>query len=727
MAATVTLTVNVEQAKAALNQVNSAITQIKLNGSQITIGGQKVATDMDGVAKSTEKLAQATSKVGNEATKADKGLKGLFKGATKEGKEAIRGIKDFANGLFSVWSAIIIAVELAAKTFTYFWNNLTESIDKLTTRGQTAIKVAQRQQQQADKQADSAKSLIKQLEDLNKQESLNIYQQRLADSILAKLNKQYKNLGITLDETTGKYNGLYQAEMKIDAMRRRSQANALQKEIAAQRDVANAALVKTFGRGIQLDKQVNGKDFFSLAEALGGTMGYQNSNLLAQKWNTGDLQKQIEVIEQLIGGLSSSEQVIQNSPEALAALQTLKDYKDQLKELNSVENLVNEASKRLADSFKPQKDAIEQTRKAIEQLNKSYEAQQRANSLAQLDPEDRANAIRAEIEQLQKRNDELLKAQEIGQKQLSKKQADSAFDLIDFDYLGDKLEEYSKKVEKTQDQIAKKRQNASRLIEKANSIQTWEAVAGVAMEIPGAVEKQNALQQEALDELNSITQLQKQLVSDQKILNQLKGEFKKQEAQYQASQSDILKTQQAISDLEKQRAENMNELQEKSNELKEIEEQIAELRRQAEEAEQKRIDDYNDYVASLYRKEQDALNDIIGKKKQSLLLEAKLNAEKIRGRELTEDELQSLRDYVDINEMIGQLKNGSKLNLDRNGVITNDLARKGGWASSVVVDRAEDINRQILGVQKTQVDLMHKINDTMSKSNDLLKQFSVIQ
>jgi hypothetical protein len=43
--------------------------------------------------------------------------------------------------------------------------------------------------------------------------------------------------------------------------------------------------------------------------------------------------------------------------------------------------------------------------------------------------------------------------------------------------------------------------------------------------------------------------------------------------------------------------------------------------------------------------------------------------------------------------MQDQLKANQKLNLQTNGVITNDLARKGGWASSVVVDRSVDINR----------------------------------
>ena len=410
MAATVTLTVNVEQAKAALNQVNGAITQIKLNGSQITIGGQKVSQEMGDVAKQTEKVTSSTKDLSKETQKTGGALKQMFKGVTKEGKEAVRGVKDFANGLFSVWSAVIIAVEVAAKTFAYFWSNLTENIEKLTVRGQTAIKVAERHQKQVDKQTDSAKQLIKQLQDLNKVQNKTIDEQRLAQSIAIRLNKMYKDLGVTLNEVTGKYQNLYEAEIKIDNIRRRSQNNTLNAEIQAQKDVANAALVKTFGRGIQLDKQVNGKDFFGIAEALGGTMGYQNADLLAKQWNTGDLQKQIKVLESLIGGLSSSEQVVKNSPEALAALQTLQDYQRQLKELNSVESLISAANKRLADSFKNTREAIEKSKQSVEELKKTYEENEKKQKFNSLTNEQQVTSLQDEIKLLNQKNEELEKS-----------------------------------------------------------------------------------------------------------------------------------------------------------------------------------------------------------------------------------------------------------------------------------------------------------------------------
>ena len=123
----------------------------------------------------------------------------------------------------------------------------------------------------------------------------------------------------------------------------------------------------------------------------------------------------------------------------------------------------------------------------------------------------------------------------------------------------------------------------------------------------------------------------------------------------------------------------------------------------------------------------EGINEILGNKKDNLLLELQINAEKIRGRKLTEDQVKALKSYVDVMGAQDQFKENQKLNFQTNGVISNDIARKGGWASSVVVDRAQDINKQILNVQKSQVEFLAKLNETMDKSNELLKQFSVIQ
>lgn len=767
MAANVTLTVNVEQAKAALNQVNSAITQIKLNGNQITIGGHKVAQEMSQVANATEQVANSTAKAGKTSEENISKITRGFNSITGASTKALSQVKNFAKGMVSIWTGIVVAVELAATTFKYFFTNLTESIDKMTTRGQNAIKVAQKNLKAVEQRTKASNELIDKLEKLNSLQTINTDEQRLAQAVVAKLTKEYGDLGITLDQTTGKYNGLYEARMRVDQLERKAAATTLKKQIEAQRDIVNASLAKTFGRGVSLDKTVSGSDFFSFAEEMGMTLGSQNADLLAKKWNSRDLNKQIEVIDQLIQGLSQSDKVLQNAPQAREAMQTLKDYKQQLLDLNSLNTQFVDAEQRLTDSFKAQRDAIEKTRQAVEALQKSYEQQQRANSLAGLDPQDRANALRGEVELLNKKNQIIDQAIELGEQEAKTQQTN---------------------VENLKKQLDQKRKQA--------------------LELDAQNQKDRAL----IDQINNqssdptktnfhyrderIKAVNARLVPRQNQLKQVKQELEQIQIQYQEANSSALNYQQAIVKLGEQRQKNLNDIQLKQQQILEINKQIEETRRRAEEAEQQRLqkqqeaidgvtsslekqlEDYNKsdlqkqiesqlaaarnakggdltqdevdritfLVTQLHKMkqleqnrkktadQQNSLEEIFkgyeqsnmiaqlkknGLIKEAVLLEAKLNAEKRLGRKLTEDEYQSLKNYVEQQMALQQTQNQIMKSInyrtrDRGQrIITNQLAQKGGFASSVVVDRARDVSKQILAAEIRQYEIQNQIKRTL--------------
>ena len=499
---------------------------------------------------------------------------------------------------------------------------------------------------------------------------------------------------------------------------------------------------------------------------MGKTLGAQSADILARKWNTGKIENQIQVIDQLLNGLSSGSQFMQNGVAVRDAMQALIDYKKQLQDLNSIDTQIIDAEKRLTEAFKAQKDALKATRDQVEKLNKSYDDQQRANSLDQLDPEDRANALRSEVEQLKKRNEQLQKSQEIQEEQTRFSNLEANSDKRAFDRINNERRDLEKQI---QDLQQKRDQN---LAKRANKLQSrgdaliagnswiskeqfqsqfnnpWvlqrqveEAIQAYKdLDMPDEYKPKQDLEdlQQMLKYVKKYNDLysqnsliQAKLVKAQDQLNQLNKQATQAEIDLSNSQTTRLQNQQKIADIEKERAQNTNAIQAKEQQIAGIEKQLAEQRAEAElrawQIEQQRIQDYSDFVNSLMRKQIESLNEIIGKKKDNLLLELKLNAEKIKGRELQEDELEALKSYVDVMTMQDQLKANQKLNLQTNGVITNDLARKGGWASSVVVDRSVDINRQILNVQRSQVDLMTKLNETMDRSNELLKQFSVIQ
>ena len=178
MAVNVTLTINTEQAKAALKGVNDAITQIKINGSNVTIGGKVISQQMHDIGNAAEQSGEQIEKTNQKVTNNIIGqVRVLTQGIDKS-------FTNLAKNFFSWWSIIIAAVQLATKTFTYFFENLTQNIQKMTTRGNTAIKMAKRLQQESQKKVKTSKDLIGQLQKLNQLQSLNIDQQRFAQNVI---------------------------------------------------------------------------------------------------------------------------------------------------------------------------------------------------------------------------------------------------------------------------------------------------------------------------------------------------------------------------------------------------------------------------------------------------------------------------------------------------------------------------------------------------------------
>ena len=708
--AEIVLTVDASQAKQALNAVNQAITQAKINGATITLDGTKVTNEVKKIDEAVKKVGKDIQKTTTEQAK--NGTEGV-KAVTNQFGKGVGQIRGFLRGAVSWWTLIIIAMEMATKAVKYFFNNLTQSVSKMTTRGQVAIKIAEQNKKKVQQETKAAQDLIGKLQELNKVQKLSLQQQRLADSIVVKLNKQYKELGITLDQTTGKYINLYEAQLKIEQRNRTVQANTLRNQISAQKDVINAALKTAFGSEINIDQNVAGSQFFTLAQKLGKTLGAQNADILARKWNTHDIEKQLEVIDELIAGLSSSSKFMQNASTVRDAMKALVDYKNQLRDLNSIDTQIIDANNRLTEAFRAQRDALRATKEQTDKLNKAYKDQQRANSLDGLSPEDRANALKNEVNQLEKRNQILAQTKKIRQSQYDKAMADSFSDPINFEWLEDRLRESQKSIQEIEGEY-------DNLVTKRSKYVSWFAQRDGKMLTPDEVELSRQYAEKMQKLTDDINKKQKELTAQQDKLNNLKSDYKDAEIQIQASTQRLLQIEQALADIDKEKVENINEIQQLTQQIANIEAQIEQAKQKQAEEQQQRIDNYKDYVNGLFRKQSDTLNAIIGKKKQSLLLQAKINAQKILGRDLTEEELETLKKYAEVDQLISKYKQGQKVDIGRQTVITNDIARKGGYASSVVVDRSVDVNQQILAVQKTQEKLMSDIKD-------LMKQYSVIQ
>lgn len=98
--------------------------------------------------------------------------------------------------------------------------------------------------------------------------------------------------------------------------------------------------------------------------------------------------------------------------------------------------------------------------------------------------------------------------------------------------------------------------------------------------------------------------------------------------------------------------------------------------------------------------------------KEAAQLEALRNAEKTKGSKLTEEEIAQVKKLSDLQYELSNMN--MNVSLGR-GTMTNELASRGGFASSVVTDSKTDVNNQILTVQKAQEALLKQINTELKK------------
>ena len=97
--------------------------------------------------------------------------------------------------------------------------------------------------------------------------------------------------------------------------------------------------------------------------------------------------------------------------------------------------------------------------------------------------------------------------------------------------------------------------------------------------------------------------------------------------------------------------------------------------------------------------------------KQAAELEAIRNAEKAKGAKLTEEEAKQVKKLASLQYDLANLNTSVQFT----GTMTNELASRGGFSSSVVSDDRYDVNQQILTVQKAQEALLKQIEAELKK------------
>lgn len=721
---------DISKLKAAIKEAKGDIIDLKINGENVTIGGQNITREANQATGAVKDLNKELKQTGTSAKNSTRQVTSGLKAVTNQAKGAVGFVKNLAQSFVTPWTLAIVAVEAAVKAFKYFFNNLTESVDKMTARGQSAIKNAQRNIKMSEEQTRQAIQLIQKLEELNKIEELSYDQKAYGQSIVNRLNKEYQIFGITLDEVTGKYEGLYQEQMRIDAHNKEVQSRGIRQQIQGQRQVVNAVMKEVFGGGLQLGKSINGTDLFTWAERIGGTLGADNAELLAKKWGNGTNLKAIrDIFQQLMDGLSDRENAAEIQ-KVIDAIDQLVDYNTQLSDLNSISKAAMDSAERLTKSFEEQRKAIKATTDQIANLKQQYEENEKQEKLNSLAPKEQIKALEDEVKAIEDRNNALKEAQtknnykvEFSKSFAAEREEMRKNNFAQQQSLKDQIEARTQQIEKLERAYSKAHRPIKDIEAELDEVQKLRHNP----QQYGWAQRYDKQIKQLTEELNKAKKAQEQIqnarnlnTGDQNRINTLAEAAKQAEIDAKEYGDIALQAEQDVANADKELQQNLLKIQQIKGNIKTLTEQIADAEKRAAEEARKATEALWQRETNAKKSIEDQLFEIQnkvlrkqGNQRQAIYRENIKKIEQQLGRPLQEMDRQFYNiaeRMTDIQMASNALDQTTTVSPQSDKVYTNWLAQMGGFSSSVVVDRM-DINKQILNTNKSSNQYLNNINE----------------
>ena len=707
--------------------------KISLDSSELKKGLNQAE---QAVKKTGQEMANATKKLDNFGDNADRAVRAIDSVSGALG-QASTGISGLAGDLIALvknpMAAAIAAITALVAVGVKLWDKLTLSAEEYAKKASFEFEQAQKKFNDLTNAQKEDSGYLDRLKEISQEENISNSLKTEAISIIQSLTDRYGDLGISIDVTTGKIHGLDEGMAKANKKMSEFAKEAKRLELRKAESVANSKIgLINKGRGLY--------SHFTPFDFGGQTYG----TTLAHKWggfelsNEGGIEKLatnsrnseiLNMAKQILDLRKKMGEVINPDSEEFnpRALQFLKQREEGLKNLIRLQfklEVANEMASKTAKSS----DLSEMWRNASLAIQEVILKQKEYNELARegdktgsLSPEEMAVHV-AKVSKTQRNIEE--------QRQKQKQYSEDANTLIENQRIedasgGDKL----KKVEQKIDVVADLK------IESQNTLNELE------QELMPVQEKINALLNKTKAGLITPEETQELLSLTEESAN-LNLKIETSKANIIKYEFEEVKLAQEKNAIEKERKKHIDDiLLSLENESDILSLRINGLDDEAEELElinqlkSKGVELSNEDLRIIIDKKK-ALNslklrdyfqnenkslDIQGMKengelREVLRLEVLRNAEKIKGGKLTKEELKNVERLADrqfeLQNRSGKIElNGYKQTLNIRGELTNELARRGGFTSSVVSDPMWTINQQLLQVQKSQNNILSSIRD----------------
>ena len=683
-------------------------------------------------------MSNATKKLDNFGDNADRAVRAIDSVSGALG-QASTGISGLAGDLIALvknpMAAAIAAITALVAIGVKLWDKLTLSAEEYAKKASFEFEQAQKKFNDLTNAQKEDSGYLDRLKEISQEENISNSLKTEAISIIQSLTDRYGDLGISIDVTTGKIHGLDEGMAKANKKMSEFAKEAKRLELRKAENVASSKIGLIYkGRGVYS----NFSPFdFSGGQSYGTTMAHKwggfelsnNSGIENLATNSRSSEVVKNMAKQILDLRKKMGEVINPDSEEFnpQTLQFLKQREEGLKNLIRLQfklEVANEMASKTAKSS----DLSEKWRNASLAIQEVILKQKEYNELARegdktgtLSPEEMA--IHAAKVSKTHRN---IDAQIQKQKQYSEEtNALIENQRIDDVSGGDKL----KKVEQKIDVVADLK------IESQNTLNELE------QELMPVQEKINALLKKSKAGLITPEETQELLSLTEESAN-LNLKIETSKANIIKYEFEEVKLAQEKNAIEKERKKHIDDiLLSLENESDILSLRINGLDDEAEELELinqlkskgvelsnedlRIIIDKKKALSSLklrdYFQNENKSLDIQGMKengelREVLRLEVLRNAEKIKGGKLTKEELKNVERLADrqfeLQNRSGKIElNGYKQTLNIRGELTNELARRGGFTSSVVSDPMWTINQQLLQVQKSQNNILSSIRD----------------
>lgn len=625
----------------------------------------KFSVDNREMKKGLQEVDQQAKKTGanikSSMENAGKGFESVNKLGSKLGGAAKNIIEAF-TGLLSPIGLATAAIAALGTLAVKVWDIMTVSAEEYAMKASNAVDKANKNLEETFKQQEADSGYLERLKELSQAENMSNAMKMEAAELISLLTKRYGDLGVSIDMATGKITGLDEAQRTFLKRQQQMKVDAAKISVNAQKMAADSATESALGIR-NVNAQVTPYYFGDATKSVNVTR--------ADKWNSGGLEGKLAVANSMAQNATTAKD-IEKWQKLIIEIEKLMLAQ---KELNSIVEYGERSEKAYAEALKKRSQqtinaATASHKQAAERSKTSREQAQEKDHYESLSNEDKISYKESEsIKELEKRQDltESIIANEEKLKSLKEKQkelesaAGKGNANVDKEYV-----KVGEEIAKINESIAKAEAERQESLTKTYNIEK---------EIAALKKKSSDYYTSQKDSLNQEIDIAKMKlnglndeIAKYKLINDLKTKgITKDEAEIEA----ILKKQRELGALNLQ-----NDLKSKGENLQ----------LQAMKA--------------------------AGFGKEAAQLEALRNAEKTKGSKLTEEEIAQVKKLSDLQYELANMN--MNVSIGR-GTMTNELASRGGFASSVVTDSKTDVNNQILTVQKAQEALLKQIEAELKK------------